>query len=103
MKQQSASRYVAPHGHIILVPSKSVFDLTPYCCMISKEAINNKFSVIGLTRSLLEPTIYPTRGEYANDYTTDAVRTGFNVHLCFYSPGCKTTITILNLFTQLFN
>jgi hypothetical protein len=52
---------------------------------------NNKFSVIGLTRSPLEPTIYPTRGEDANDYTTYAVRNGFSVHLSFYSPGCKTT------------
>jgi hypothetical protein len=27
----------------------------------------------GLTRSVLEPTIYHTRGEHANHYTIDAV------------------------------
>jgi hypothetical protein len=29
--------------------------------------------VFGLTRPGLEPTIYRTRGEHANDYATDAV------------------------------
>ena len=29
LKQQSASRYVAPFGHIILIPSQPVFGLSP--------------------------------------------------------------------------
>ena len=29
LKQQSAGSHVAPHGHIILIPSQSVFVLTP--------------------------------------------------------------------------
>ena len=29
LKQQSAGRYVAPLGHIILIPSHPVFALTP--------------------------------------------------------------------------
>ena len=29
LKQQSAGRYVAPFGHIILIPSQPVFVLTP--------------------------------------------------------------------------
>ena len=29
LKQQSAGRHVAPLGHIILIPSQPVFDLTP--------------------------------------------------------------------------
>ena len=29
LKQQSAGRYVAPLGHIILIPSQPVFALTP--------------------------------------------------------------------------
>ena len=29
LKQQSASRHVAPLGHIILIPSQPVFALTP--------------------------------------------------------------------------
>jgi hypothetical protein len=38
-----------------------------------EEAANTSFIVFGLTRSGLEPTIYCTRGEHANNYTTDAV------------------------------
>ena len=37
------------------------------------EATNANFIVFGLNRAGLEPTIYRTRGEYANHYTTDAV------------------------------
>ena len=29
LKQQSAGRHVAPHEHIILIPSQSVFALSP--------------------------------------------------------------------------
>ena len=40
--------------------------------MLSGEATNTNFIVIGLTRSGLEPTIYRAGGEHANHYTTDA-------------------------------
>jgi hypothetical protein len=42
-------------------------------CVISGEATNTNCVVFGLTRSKLEPTIYRTRGENANQYATDAV------------------------------
>ena len=41
--------------------------------MLSREATNINFS-LWLTRLRLEPTIYRTRGEHANRYTTDAVQ-----------------------------
>jgi hypothetical protein len=41
--------------------------------MLSEEATNTNFIVFGLTRSGLEPTIYHTRFEHANNYTTDTV------------------------------
>jgi hypothetical protein len=61
LKQQSAGRYVAPLGHIILIPSRPVFDLSPDCCMLSGEATNTNVIVFGLTRPWLDPTIYLTR------------------------------------------
>jgi hypothetical protein len=42
-------------------------------CVLSGEATNTNFIVLGLTRPGFEPTIYRTRGEHANHYTTDAV------------------------------
>ena len=49
LKQQSAGRYVAPLGHIILIPSQPVFDLSTKCCILSGEATNTNFIVFGLT------------------------------------------------------
>ena len=63
-------------GHIILIPSQLVFALSPKCCMLSREAINTDFIVIGLTRLGLEPTIYHTRGDHDNQCATDAIRFG---------------------------
>ena len=40
---------------------------------IGGEATNTNFIVFGLTRRGLEPTIYRTRGEHANHYTTDVL------------------------------
>jgi hypothetical protein len=48
------------------------------------EKTNTNFIVFGLTRSGLEPTIYRTRGEHANHYTTDA----------FFQDG-KITISLI--------
>jgi hypothetical protein len=56
-----------------LIPSQPVFALSPYCCVLSREATNTNFIVIGLTRSRLKPTIYLTPGKHTNHYTTDAV------------------------------
>jgi hypothetical protein len=53
--------------------------------VLSGEATNTNYIVFGLTRSGLEPTIYHTRDEYANHYTTDAVETNFE--LSFYSAN----------------
>ena len=72
-KQQSADRHVASLGHIILIPIQPVFALSPYCCVLSGEETNTNFIVSGLTRTELEPTIYRTRREHANNCTTDAV------------------------------
>jgi len=74
MKQQSTDRHIATLGYIILIPSHPVFVLSPYYCMPSGEATNTHFIVFGLTKSELEPTIYPTRDEHDNHYTTDVVR-----------------------------
>jgi hypothetical protein len=73
LKQHSAGRHVAPPGHIILIPNKSVFAVTPWYCKSSGEAANTNFIVFGLIRPGIEPTIYRTQGEHANHRTTDAV------------------------------
>jgi hypothetical protein len=41
--------------------------------MLSEEATNTNFIDFGFTPSGLKPTIYRTRGEHGNHYTTDAV------------------------------
>ena len=46
----------------------SLLFLRNAACLAEKQQIP-----IGLTRMGLEPTIYHTRGEHANHYTTDAV------------------------------
>jgi hypothetical protein len=66
-------RHVALLGHIILIPGQTIFSLSPQCCILSGEAINTNVIVVGLTRPGLERTIYRTRGEHANNYTTDMV------------------------------
>ena len=74
LKQQSADIHVAPIGHIILIPSQPVFALSPEYCMFSGDETNTNYIVFGLMRQGLEPTIYRTRNEHANHYTTyDAV------------------------------
>ena len=44
--------------------------------MLSGEATNSNFTVSGLTRPGLQPTIYHIRGEHANHYATVAVIEG---------------------------
>ena len=62
LKQQSMDIHVTPLGHIILIPSQPVF------------ALSTNYIVFDLTRSMLEHTIYSTRGEHAYHYTTDSVQ-----------------------------
>jgi hypothetical protein len=63
-------------GHIIRIPSQSVYALSPQCCVLSGEVTNT--IVFGLTQSGLEPTIYRTRVDNASHYTTVAVRFVFD-------------------------
>jgi hypothetical protein len=53
--------------------NQSLLLLINTVCFAEKQQISN-FIVFGLTRQGLDPTIYRTRGEHANHYTTDAVR-----------------------------
>ena len=45
--------------------------------VLSGEATNTNFIVIGLTRSGLEPMIYHTRGEHANHYYETLIENAF--------------------------
>jgi len=58
--QQSAGRHVVSFGHVIPILSRSVFALTPECCVPNGEATNTYFGVFGLTRTGFEPSIYHT-------------------------------------------
>jgi hypothetical protein len=55
-------------GHIILIPNQYLVFLLNVACLA-----DTNFIVFGLTRSGLEPTIYHTRVEHTNHYTTDEV------------------------------
>ena len=62
----------------------SVFAISRQCCILSGEAKTTNFRVFSLTtRSKLKPTIYHTRDEYANHYTTDAVSSVYDALLVF--------------------
>ena len=41
LKKQSADRYIASLGHIILIP---VFSLSPLCCALREEVTHNNFT-----------------------------------------------------------
>jgi 23S rRNA maturation-related 3'-5' exoribonuclease YhaM len=53
LKQQSMDIHVTPLGHIILIQSQPVF------------ALSTNYIIFDLTRSMLEHTIYSTRGEHS--------------------------------------
>ena len=75
------SLHVTPFGHIVPIPSKPVLFLLD-THMLSGEAVNDDFAFLGLTRPVLEPTIYHTGGEHANYYIGDAV---MFLHVCVSS------------------
>jgi hypothetical protein len=64
----------------MLLPTQPVFAISPQCCVLSREATNTNFIVIGLTQIELEPTIYRTRGEHTKQYTTDCGFVGSDVN-----------------------
>ena len=64
--------------------------------MLSGEAADTNFIVFGLTRPMLEPTIYRTRGEHANHYTSDAVHTYIDIISCEYTKFCDIITVYLN-------
>jgi hypothetical protein len=59
--------------------------------MLRGEATNTNFIVFGLTWPGLEPTIYNTRGEHANHYTTDAVYFSYIMAVSFIGGGNQST------------
>ena len=97
----AVGKYVAPLGHIILIPSQPVFALSPYCCVLSGEATNTNFIVFCLTRPQFVPTIYRTRGEHANNYATDVVPYSYFLFIIFlikisYCPSIYYLKTKIN-------
>jgi len=52
LKQQSASRHVAPLGHNILITSQLVYAFTPKCCVLSVESANPNLIDFGLIYQL---------------------------------------------------
>jgi hypothetical protein len=53
---------------------QTVFALSHQCYVLSEEATNINFIVFGLTWQGFAPTIYHTRGEHTNHYTTGAAQ-----------------------------
>ena len=53
--------------------NKTLIFVISLMLLLNREATNTNFIVFHLTRPWLEPTIYHTRFENANYYTTDAV------------------------------
>ena len=70
LKQKSTDKLVAPLVHIILTSSQPVF-----ACSFSLKYLTEKHQISisivnSLNRLVLEPTIYRTRGQHANHYTS---------------------------------
>ena len=70
----SRQKDVSPIGHIAL--NKDLHNKNYLDPCFEGEATNTNFIVFGFTRFGLELTMYRTRGEHANHYTTgtDAVK-----------------------------
>jgi hypothetical protein len=99
LKQQSMGRHVALLGHIFLIPNQPVLPLSPWCCLLSREATHIIFSVFELTRPWLEPAIYHMWGEHANYYTNGAVTTKLTLQIYWdiqYPEICKINFPFSN-------
>jgi hypothetical protein len=71
-QQQSSGKYVAQLRHIILIPSQSVFDLTPFKYTLLEKRHIPISLLFGLTPPFLELKIYSIRGTHNNNYNTNA-------------------------------
>jgi hypothetical protein len=91
-KQQSGGKYLAPLGHIILIPSQPVFAL--WCCVLIREATNTKFIGFGLILPEFEPMVFRTRGEQVHHYITDAVI--LNIYLYFQFISVMIELSMFN-------
>ena len=65
------------------------------CYLLIGEATNTNVKVFDMTRSGLEPTIYHTRGEHANHYTTDVVGSLWDSNTLKLWQWMKIILTIL--------
>jgi hypothetical protein len=72
LKQKSTGRSVASLWHIILIPRQQAFALSPYSCVLSREATYTNLTVLGLIWTWFDPTIYCTLCKHVNHYTTNA-------------------------------
>ena len=73
LRQHSMGRHISLLGHIILLPSQSVFLLTPLSHLLCGGTVNTNFIVFGLTGQGPKPTVYRIGGVQANHYTTNVV------------------------------
>ena len=64
----------------------------------SQETTHTNFIVFGLTWPGLEPTIYHTRGEHVNYYTTDAVKFYYRDQIKYLIIMCINNIAFLTEF-----
>ena len=80
--------------------------------MLSREATNTNLIVFGLTRQGLEPTIYCTRGEHGNHYTTDAVsslillyplKKLFEYNICHYEEMLNSPLNFFFIAILIFD
>jgi hypothetical protein len=53
--------------------------------------------IFGLARSALEPTIYRTRGEHANHYTTDAIALQHTTNIVFILAMLYNPVVVLSV------
>ena len=66
-------RYVSPHGNIILIPSKTSLFSSSVMLRTYRRRNTWQFYSLCFTRPGLEPMIYHTRDNHANNYITDTV------------------------------
>ena len=69
-KQQSAGRHATLPRDIILTLGQPVFLLLLYTVCLGGGAKNANLIVFGLTRLVIKPMTFCTRGDHANHYIT---------------------------------